>query len=89
VEIEHVTRGIEFLDHAITHRVIYPTLRYTASGGNIVSEKGVGTLLSVIASLQRCIRHFRKLELVKGDLDPEPLPCSPMLYSRQAHTNSR
>lgn len=89
VEIEHITRGIEFLDHVITRRVIYPTLRYTASGGNIVSEKGVGTLLSVTASLQRCIRHFRKLELVKGDRDPEPLPCSPMLYSGQAHTNSQ
>ncbi|CAN6216662.1 unnamed protein product [Urochloa humidicola] len=89
VEIEHITRGIEFLDHVITRRVIYPTLRYTASGGNIFSEKGVGTLLSVTASLQRCIRHFRKLELVKGDRDPEPLPCSPMLYSGQAHTNSQ
>lgn len=89
VEIEHITRGIEFLDHVITRRVIYPTLRYTASGGNIVSEKGIGTLLSVTASLQRCIRHFRKLELVKGDRDPEPLPCSPMLYSGQAHTNSQ
>ncbi|XP_037468460.1 nuclear intron maturase 1, mitochondrial-like [Triticum dicoccoides] len=89
VEIEHITRGIEFLDHVIARRVIYPTLRYTASGGNIVSEKGIGTLLSVTASLQRCIRHFRKLELVKGDRDPEPLPCSPMLYSGQAHTNSQ
>jgi hypothetical protein len=41
VEIEHITRGIKFLDHVITRRVIYLTLRYTASGGNIVSEKGV------------------------------------------------
>lgn len=89
VEIEHITRGIQFLDHIICRRVIHPTLRYTASGGKIVSEKGVGTLLSVTASLQQCIRQFRKLEFVKGDNDPEPLPCTPMLYSSQAHTNSQ
>lgn len=89
VEIEHITRGIQFLDHIICRRVIHPTLRYTASGGNIVSEKGVGTLLSVTASLPQCIRQFRRLELVKGDKDPKPLPCTPMLYSSQAHTNSQ
>lgn len=89
VEIEHITRGIQFLDHIICRRVIHPTLRYTSSGGNIVSEKGVGTLLSVTACLQQCIRQFRRLELVKGDKDPEPLPCKPMLYSSQAHTNSQ
>ncbi|RDX79566.1 Nuclear intron maturase 1, mitochondrial, partial [Mucuna pruriens] len=89
LEIDHVTRGIQFLDHIICRRVIHPTLRYTGSGGNIVSEKGVGTLLSVTASLQQCIRQFRRLALVKGDKDPEPLPCNPMLYSGQAHTNSQ
>lgn len=89
IEIEHITRGIEFLDHIISRRVIYPTLRYTGTGGKVVSEKGVGTMLSVTASLQHCITHFRKLELVKGDRDPEPLPCTPMLYSGQAHTNSQ
>ncbi|KAJ0986011.1 hypothetical protein J5N97_004367 [Dioscorea zingiberensis] len=89
IEIEHITRGIEFLDHVICRRVIHPTLRYTATGGKIVSEKGVGTLLSVTASMQRCIRQFRKLELLKGDKDPEPLPCTPMLYSGQAHTNAQ
>ncbi|KAI4295430.1 hypothetical protein L6164_035489 [Bauhinia variegata] len=89
VEIEHITRGIQFLDHIICRRVIHPTLRYTASGGNIVSEKGVGTLLSVTASLQLCIRQFRRLQFVKGNKDPEPLPCTPMLYSGQAHTNSQ
>ncbi|KAL5731786.1 Nuclear intron maturase 1 [Ranunculus cassubicifolius] len=89
VEIEHISRGIQFLDHIICRRVIYPTLRYTASGGKIVSEKGVGTLLSVTASLQQCIRLFRRLRFVKGDKDPEPLPCTPMLYASQAHTNSQ
>ncbi|KAJ7968935.1 Intron maturase, type II family protein [Quillaja saponaria] len=89
VEIEHITRGIQFLDHIICRRVIHPTLHYTASGGNIVSKKGVGTLLSVTASLQQCIRQFRRLEFVKGDKDPEPLPCNPMLYSSQAHSNSQ
>lgn len=89
LEIEHITKGIQFLDHIICRRVIHPTLRYTASGGNIVSQKGVGTLLSVTASLQQCIRHFRRLQFVKGDRDPEPLPCNPMLYSGQAHTNAQ
>lgn len=89
VEIEHITRGIQFLDHIICRRVIHPTLRYTSSGGKIVSEKGVGTLLSVTASLQQCIRQFRRLAFVKGDKDPEPLPCTPMLYSGQAQTNSQ
>ncbi|XP_058196147.1 nuclear intron maturase 1, mitochondrial [Rhododendron vialii] len=89
VEIEHISRGIQFLDHIICLRVIHPTLRYTATGGEIVSKKGVGTLLSVTASLQRCIRQFRQLELIKGDKDPEPLPCTPMLYSGQAHTNEQ
>ncbi|CAA6662847.1 unnamed protein product [Spirodela intermedia] len=56
VEIEHITRGIQFLDHVISRRVIHPTLRYTGTGGRS---------------------------------DPEPLPCSPMLYSGQAHTNSQ
>ncbi|CAM8893717.1 unnamed protein product [Rhodiola kirilowii] len=89
VEIEHITRGIQFLDHIICRRVIHPTLRYTSSGGTVVSQKGVGTLLSVTASLQQCIRQFRKLAFVKGDKDPEPLPCNPMLYSSQSHTNSQ
>ncbi|XP_039119976.1 nuclear intron maturase 1, mitochondrial [Dioscorea cayenensis subsp. rotundata] len=89
IEIEHITRGIEFLDHVICRRVIHPTLRYTATGGKIVSEKGIGTVLSVTASMQRCMKQFRKLELLKGDNDPEPLPCTPMLYSGQAHTNAQ
>ena len=89
MEIEHISRGILFLDHIICRRVIHPTLRYTGTGGKIVSEKGVGTLLSVTASLQQCIRQFRRLGFVKGDRDPEPLPCTPMLYSSQAHTNSQ
>ncbi|THF98218.1 hypothetical protein TEA_029960 [Camellia sinensis var. sinensis] len=89
VEIEHISRGIQFLDHIISLRVIHPTLHYTATGGEIVSKKGVGTLLSVTASLQQCIRQFRQLQLVKGDKDPDPLPCTPMLYSGQAHTNAQ
>lgn len=89
VEIEHISRGIQFLDHMICQRVIHPTLRYTANGGKIVSEKSVGTFLSVTASLQQCIRRFRWLQLLKGDRDPEPLPCNPMLYSSQAHTNAQ
>ncbi|XP_022140100.1 nuclear intron maturase 1, mitochondrial [Momordica charantia] len=89
IEIEHISRGILFLDHMICRRIIHPTLRYTSSGGTIVSQKCVGTLLSVTASLQQCIRKFRRVELVKGDRDPEPLPCNPMLYSSQAHTNSQ
>lgn len=89
LEIEHISRGIQFLDHIICLRVIHPTLRYTATGGEIVSKKGVGTLLSVTASLRRCIRQLRQLELIKGDKDPEPLPCMPMLYSGQAHTNEQ
>ncbi|XP_010549486.1 PREDICTED: uncharacterized protein LOC104820647 [Tarenaya hassleriana] len=89
IEIEHISRGIHFLDHIICRRVIYPTLRYTSSGGNIVSQKGVGTLLSVTASLEQCVRKFRRLAFVKGDKDPEPLPCIPMLYSSQSHTNSQ
>ncbi|XP_065879155.1 nuclear intron maturase 1, mitochondrial [Euphorbia lathyris] len=89
IEIEHITRGIQFLDHIISRRVIYPTLHYTASGGKVVSQKGVGTLLSVTASLQQCIRQFRRLQFVKGDKDPEPLPCNPMLYSSQAHSNAQ
>lgn len=89
IEIEHISRGIQFLDHVICRRVIRPTLRYTATGGKIVSERGVGTLLSVTASLQQCIRQFRRLDFVKGDKDPEPLPCTPMLYAGQAHTNAQ
>ncbi|XP_057764038.1 nuclear intron maturase 1, mitochondrial [Salvia miltiorrhiza] len=89
VGIEHITRGIQFLDHIVCRRIIHPTLRYTGNGGNIVREKGVGTLLSVTASLQQCIRQFRRLAFVKGDKDPEPLPCTPMLYSGQAHTNAQ
>ncbi|GAB2234864.1 hypothetical protein Droror1_Dr00004131 [Drosera rotundifolia] len=89
VEIQHISRGIQFLDHIICHRVIYPTLHYTGTGGKIVQGKGVGTLLSVTACLQQCIRQFRRLDLLKGDKDPEPLPCTPMLYSSQAHTNSQ
>ncbi|GAB2294707.1 Nuclear intron maturase 2, mitochondrial [Dionaea muscipula] len=51
--IEHITKGIMFLDHVLCRRVVYPTLRYTATGGKIISEKGVGTLLSVTASLKK------------------------------------
>ncbi|XLT43186.1 hypothetical protein HN873_035790 [Arachis hypogaea] len=79
LEIEHISRGIQFLDHIICRRVVYPTLCYIGSGGNIVSEKCVGTLLSVTASLLQCIRQFRHLELVKCDKDSKPLPCTPML----------
>ncbi|KAJ0954509.1 putative RNA-directed DNA polymerase [Helianthus annuus] len=30
--IEHITKGIMFLDHVLCRRVVYPTLRYTATG---------------------------------------------------------
>ncbi|KAL4184656.1 hypothetical protein AMTRI_Chr10g2200 [Amborella trichopoda] len=87
--IEHITKGILFLDHVICRRVVYPTLRYTATGGKIISEKGVGTLLSVTASLKQCIRQFRKLEFLKGDRDPDPQPCFRMFHATQAHTNAQ
>ncbi|GJN20160.1 hypothetical protein PR202_gb07502 [Eleusine coracana subsp. coracana] len=87
--IEHITKGIMFLDHVLCRRVVYPTLRYTASGGKIISEKGVGTLLSVTASLKQCIKQFRKLEFLKGDREPDPQPCFRMFHATQAHTNSQ
>ncbi|XP_076916586.1 nuclear intron maturase 1, mitochondrial-like [Bidens hawaiensis] len=89
IEIEHVSRGVQFLDHVIGQRVIYPTIRFASSGGHIVSQKSVGILLSVTASLQQCIGQFRRLKFVKGDKDPEPLPCTPMLYCGQAQTNAQ
>lgn len=87
--IEHITHGIMFLDHVLSRRVVYPTLRYTASGGKIISEKGVGTLLSVTASLKQCIKQLRKLQLLKGDRDPDPQPCFRMFHATQAHTNAQ
>uniref|UniRef100_A0A0E0E9S9 Domain X domain-containing protein n=1 Tax=Oryza meridionalis TaxID=40149 RepID=A0A0E0E9S9_9ORYZ len=87
--IEHITKGIMFLDHVLCRRVVYPTLRYTATGGKIISEKGVGTLLSVTASLKQCIKQFRKLEFVKGDREPDPQPCFRMFHATQAHTNAQ
>lgn len=87
--IEHITKGIMFMDHVLCRRVVYPTLRYTASGGKIISEKGVGTLLSVTASLKQCIRQFRKLEFLKGDREPDPQPCFRMFHATQAHTNQQ
>ncbi|PKA53060.1 putative mitochondrial protein ymf11 [Apostasia shenzhenica] len=87
--IEHITKGIMFLDHVLCRRVVYPTLRYTATGGKIISEKGVGTLLSVTASLRQCIKQFRKLAFLKGDRDPDPQPCFRMFHATQAHTNAQ
>ncbi|KAL9320623.1 hypothetical protein ACSQ67_012462 [Phaseolus vulgaris] len=87
--IEHITKGIMFLDHVLCRRVVYPTLRYTATGGKIISEKGVGTLLSVTASLKQCIKQFRKLSFLKGDKDPDPQPCFRMFHATQAHTNAQ
>ncbi|KAI5655836.1 hypothetical protein M9H77_33023 [Catharanthus roseus] len=87
--IEHITKGIMFLDHVLCRRVVYPTLRYTATGGKIISEKGVGTLLSVTASLKQCIKQFRKLKFLKGDRDPDPQPCFRMFHATQAHTNAQ
>ncbi|KAF5735454.1 putative RNA binding protein [Tripterygium wilfordii] len=87
--IEHITKGIMFLDHVLCRRVVYPTLRYTATGGKIISEKGVGTLLSVTASLKQCIKQFRKLNFIKGDRDPDPQPCFRMFHATQAHTNAQ
>lgn len=87
--IEHITKGVMFLDHVLCRRIVYPTLRYTASGGKIVSEKGVGTLLSVTASLKQCIKTFRKLEFLKGDRDPDPQPCFRMFHATQSHTNQQ
>lgn len=87
--IEHITKGILFLDHVLCRRVVYPTLRYTATGGKIISEKGVGTLLSVTASLKQCIKQFRKLNFLKGDRDPDPQPCFRMFHATQAHTNAQ
>uniref|UniRef100_A0A7N0R9V4 Domain X domain-containing protein n=1 Tax=Kalanchoe fedtschenkoi TaxID=63787 RepID=A0A7N0R9V4_KALFE len=87
--IEHITKGIMFLDHVLCRRVVYPTLRYTATGGKIISEKGVGTLLSVTASLKQCIKQFRKLNFLKGDRDPDPQPCFRMFHADQAHTNAQ
>ncbi|OMO93088.1 reverse transcriptase [Corchorus olitorius] len=87
--IEHITKGILFLDHVLCRRVVYPTLRYTATGGKIISEKGVGTLLSVTASLKQCIKQFRKLNFLKGDREPDPQPCFRMFHATQAHTNAQ
>lgn len=87
--IEHITKGIMFLDHVLCRRVVYPTLRYTATGGKIISEKGVGTLLSVTASLKQCIKQFRKLNFLKGDRDPDPQPCFRMFHATQAHSNAQ
>lgn len=87
--IEHITKGIMFLDHVLCRRVVYPTLRYTATGGKIINEKGVGTLLSVTASLKQCIKQFRKLNILKGDREPDPQPCFRMFHATQAHTNSQ
>lgn len=87
--IEHITKGIMFLDHVLCRRVVYPTLRYTATGGKIISEKGVGTLLSVTASLKHCIKTLRKLAFLKGDRDPDPQPCFRMFHATQGHTNSQ
>ncbi|XWS62084.1 hypothetical protein CRYUN_Cryun07bG0180800 [Craigia yunnanensis] len=64
----------------LCRRVVYPTLRYTATGGKIISEKGVGTLLSVTASLKQCIKQFRKLNFLKGDREPDPQPCFRMFH---------
>ncbi|XP_023763288.1 nuclear intron maturase 1, mitochondrial [Lactuca sativa] len=89
LEIEHISRGVQFLDHIICQRIIYPNIRFASNGGHIVTQKSVGILLSVTASLPQCIRHFRRLKLVKGDKDPEPLPCTPMLYCGQAQTNAQ
>ncbi|GAA0154235.1 hypothetical protein LIER_37828 [Lithospermum erythrorhizon] len=87
--IEHITKGIMFLDHVLCRRVVYPTLRYTATGGKIISEKGVGMLLSVTASLKQCIKQFRKLSFLKGDREPDPQPCFRMFHATQAHTNAQ
>ena len=87
--IEHITKGIMFLDHVLCRRVVYPTLRFTATGGKIISEKGVGTLLSVTASLKQSIKQFRKLSFLKGDRDPDPQPCFRMFHATQAHTNAQ
>ncbi|TYI91416.1 hypothetical protein E1A91_D03G191000v1 [Gossypium mustelinum] len=89
IPIEHITKGIMFLDHVLCRRVVYPTLRYTATGGKIISEKGVGTLLSVTASLKQCIKQFRKLNFLKGDREPDPQPCFRMFHATQAHTNAQ
>ncbi|KAL5225845.1 hypothetical protein ABZP36_012484 [Zizania latifolia] len=87
--IEHITKGIMFLDHVLCRRVVYPTLRYTATGGKIISEKGVGTLISVTASLKQCIKQFQKLEFLKGDHEPDPQPCFRMFHATQSHTNAQ
>ncbi|XP_050231048.1 nuclear intron maturase 2, mitochondrial [Mercurialis annua] len=87
--IEHITKGIMFLDHVLCRRVVYPTLRYTATGGKIISEKGVGTLLSLTASLKQSIKQFRKLNFLKGDRDPDPQPCFRMFHATQSHTNAQ
>ncbi|XVE57509.1 hypothetical protein DITRI_Ditri04bG0096300 [Diplodiscus trichospermus] len=87
--IEHITKGMMFLDHVLCRRVVYPTLRYTASGGKIISEKVVGTLLSVTASLKQFIKQFRKLNFLKGDREPDPQPCFRMFHATQSHTNAQ
>lgn len=89
LSIEHITKGIMFLDHVLSRRVVYPTLRVTAAGGKIISEKGVGTLLSVTASMKQCMKTFRKLDFLKGDRDPDPQPCFRMFHATQAHTNAQ
>lgn len=69
--------------------IILPTLRDTAQGRKIVSEKAAGTLVWVTAGLQQCICPFRRLKFARGDKKPEPLPCTPMLCSDQACSNAQ
>lgn len=77
------------MDRIIVSEVMHLTLRHAAIGGKIVSEKGAGTLLSVTASLQQCTHQFRHFKFVKGDKGPDLLPCTPMLYCSQAHSNAQ
>ena len=39
---ENITKGIMFFYHVLCCQVVY--LRYTATGGKIISDKGVGKL---------------------------------------------
>ncbi|KAI6677694.1 hypothetical protein NL676_038490 [Syzygium grande] len=49
-----------FLDHVLFQKVVYPTLRYAATGARIISEKGVGSILSVTVNLKQCISNDKK-----------------------------
>lgn len=86
-KLTHVKKGIMFLDHVISRRIVQPMVRRTTPEGRIIQQKVLGSVLSMSISMEACMAHFRKTGFLKGNIDAQP--CFRLFHAPQSISNAQ